>query len=127
MTDDRLSLIGMRFHGRHGVLPEEKLHEQPFEVDVVLHSDMREAAETDDLAATVDYSGIFELVRDIVEGPSVDLIEALAGRVAKAVLEATDPGRVEAVEVRVRKPAAPLDGEFDTVEAALLRRRPDRS
>lgn len=127
MTDDRLSLIGMRFHGRHGVLPEEKLHEQPFEVDVVLHSDMREAAETDDLAATVDYSGIFELVRDIVEGPSVDLIEALAGRVATAVLEATDPARVEAIEVRVRKPAAPLDGQFDTVEAALLRRRLDRS
>jgi dihydroneopterin aldolase len=34
---------------------------------------------------------------------------------------------VEAIEVRVRKPAAPLDGEFDTVEAALLRRRPDRT
>ena len=127
MTDDRLSLIGMRFHGRHGVLPEEKVHEQPFEVDVVLHADLREGAETDDLAATVDYSGIFDLVRGIVEGPSVDLIEALAGRVATAVLEATDPARVEAIEVRVRKPAAPLDGQFDTVEAALLRRRLDRS
>ncbi len=127
MTDDRLSLLGMRFHGRHGVLPEEKLHEQPFEVDVVLHSDLREAADSDDLAATVDYSGVFDLVRGIVEGPSVDLIEALAGRIAAAVLEATDPARVEAIEVRVRKPAAPLDGEFDTVEAALLRRRPDRT
>jgi dihydroneopterin aldolase len=41
------------------------------------------------------------------------------------VLGATDPALVDAVEVRVRKPEAPLGGEFDTVEAAVVRRRPD--
>ena len=127
MTDDRLSLIGMRFRGRHGVLPEEKLNEQPFEVDVVLHTDLRDAAERDELAATVDYATVFDLVRAIVEGPSFDLIEAIAGTIATAVLAATDPSRVEAVEVRVRKPEAPLGGEFHTVEATLVRRRPHRS
>jgi dihydroneopterin aldolase len=40
------------------------------------------------------------------------------------VLAATEPSVVDAVEVRVRKPEAPLDGAFDTVEAALVRRRP---
>jgi dihydroneopterin aldolase len=30
---------------------------------------------------------------------------------------------VDAVEVRVRKPEAPIDGSFDTVEATILRRR----
>ncbi|MDQ2673397.1 MAG: dihydroneopterin aldolase [Chloroflexota bacterium] len=127
MSEDRLSLMGMRFHGRHGVLAEEKLHEQPFEVDVVLHADLREASESDELSATTDYSRVFDLVRDIVEGPPVALIETLAGRIAAAVLDATDPARVDSVEVRVRKPEAPLDGEFETVEAALVRRRPDRS
>jgi dihydroneopterin aldolase len=125
MTDDRLSVLGMRFRGRHGVLPEEKLTDQPFEVDVVLHADLSEAAERDDLAATVDYSAIFDLVRSIVEGRSFDLIEALAGTIASAVLAASDPATVEAVEVRVRKPEAPLDGAFHTVEAALVRRRAD--
>ena len=125
MTDDRLSVLGMRFRGRHGVLPEEKLTDQPFEVDVVLHADLSEAAERDDLAATVDYSAVFDLVRSIVEGRSFDLIEALAGAIATAVLAASDATRVEAVEVRVRKPEAPLDGAFDTVEAALIRRRPN--
>ena len=125
MRDDRLSLIGMRFRGRHGVLPEEKVREQPFEVDVVMHGDLSEAAERDDLAATVDYSAVFGLVRAIVEGPSFDLIEALAGAIATAVLTASDPIRVDVVEVRVRKPEAPLEGEFHTVEAALVRRRLD--
>ncbi len=61
----------------------------------------------------------------IVTGPSFDLIEALAGAIARAVLAATDAALVDAVEVRVRKPDAPIDGELDTVEAALFRRRLD--
>jgi len=122
---DRLSLLGMRFEARHGVLPEEKVTPQPFEVDLVLHADLSAAAERDDLDATVDYSSLFGLVRSIVEGRSHDLIEALAGSIAAAVLGATDAGVVGAVEVRVRKPDAPIDGEFDTVEAALVRHRLD--
>ena len=122
---DRLSLIGMRFAGRHGVHPHEKLESQPFEVDLVLHADLSAPAETDDLADTVDYGSLFDLVRANVEDRSFGLIEALAGSIARTVLAATDAAVVGAVEVRVRKPQAPIDGEFDTVEAALVRRRPD--
>ncbi|HSJ00653.1 MAG TPA: dihydroneopterin aldolase [Patescibacteria group bacterium] len=121
---DRLSLLGMRFLGRHGVLPDEKVAAQPFEVDLVLHADLSAAADRDDLAATVDYAALFDLVRAIVEETTRDLIEALAGAIATAVLAATPPEIVDAVEVRVRKPQAPIDGSFDTVEAAILRRRP---
>jgi 7,8-dihydroneopterin aldolase/epimerase/oxygenase len=120
---DRLSLLGMRFDARHGVLPEEKATAQPFEVDLVLRTDLAAAAERDALEATVDYAALFDLVRAIVEGPSFDLIEALAGAIARAVLAATDPALVNEVEVRVRKPKAPIGGAFDTVEAAVTRRR----
>lgn len=127
MNDDRLSLIGMRFQGRHGVLAREKVDPQRFEVDLVLHVDLAAAAATDDLAATVDYATLFDLVRAIVEGRSFDLIEALAGAIAAAVLAATGPDRVSSVEVRVRKPDAPIDGDFETVEVAVVRGHPDRS
>ena len=120
---DRLSLIGMRFEARHGVLAEEKVTPQPFEVDLVLRADLSAAAEHDELAATVDYAALFDLVGGIVQGPSRDLIEALAGSIASAVLAATDPALVDEVEVRVRKPKAPIDGAFETVEVALTRRR----
>ena len=122
---DRLSLLGMRFEARHGVHPEEKVTPQPFEVDLVLHADLSAAAERDDLDATVDYSSLSTLVRSIVEGRSHDLIESLAGSIAEAVLSATDASVVGSVEIRVRKPEAPIDGEFDTVEAALVRHRLD--
>lgn len=124
---DRLSLIGMRFEGRHGVLPEEKATPQPFEVDVVLHADLEPAAQRDDLAATADYSAIFSQVEEIVTQQTFDLIEALAGAIANAVLAMTDPAIVEGVEVRVRKPTAPIDGVFETVEVALTRRRSEAS
>lgn len=124
---DRLSLLAMRFTARHGVLPQEKVEPQPFEVDVVLHADLSAAAASDDLADTIDYAALFDLVAAIVTGPSFDLIEGLAGAIARATLAATDPRLVGAVEVRVRKPQAPIDGELDTVEAALVRHRPDQA
>jgi dihydroneopterin aldolase len=119
---DRLSLLGMRFEARHGVHDWEKETPQPFEIDLVLHADLSAAAARDALEATVDYGALFGLVRGIVEGPPRDLIEALAGEIASASLAAT-PSTVTAVEVRVRKPKAPIDGAFDTVEVALTRRR----
>ncbi len=121
---DRLSVIGMRFDARHGVHDWEKERAQPFEVDLVLHADLGAAAESDDLTATADYGALADVVRGIVQGPSFDLIEALAGAIAGAILDATDARIVSAVEVRVRKPQAPLNVPFDTVEAALTRHRP---
>lgn len=121
--DDRLSLLGMRFEARHGVLAEEKQRDQRFEVDLLLHADLSEAEARDALDATIDYAALHDLVRAIVTGPSVDLIEALAGAIARAVLGASDPAIVDAVEVRVRKPMAPIDGDLDTAEVTLIRRR----
>lgn len=119
---DRLSLRSMRYEARHGVEPREKEETQPFEVDVVLHADLAAAAERDDLAATVDYTALRELVSAIVTGPSFDLIEALAGAIARATLAATDPAVVGAVEIRVRKPRA-LAGDLDGPEVVLRRGR----
>ena len=120
---DRLSLLGMRFDARHGVHEHEKQDSQPFEVDLVLRADLSAGAARDEIGATVDYGALFHLVRSIVEGPSFDLIEAVAGAIADAALAATDPALVDEIEVRVRKPKAPIDGAFDTVEVALTRRR----
>lgn len=119
---DRITLRGMRFLGRHGVELEERLEPQPFEVDVILRGDLSRPAETDDLADTVDYSQVFATVQAIVERESFRLIEALAGAIARALLA---DERIGDVEVRVRKPKAPLPGAFETVEARLRRRGGD--
>jgi dihydroneopterin aldolase len=120
-SDDRIELRGMRFLGRHGVTLEERMEPQPFEVDVVMWSSLEAAVRSDDLADTVDYSAVFSLVADIVQGSSFRLIEAIAGAIVEAILESQP--QVESIEVRVRKPQAPLPGEFKAVEAVLRRDR----
>lgn len=117
---DRITLRGMRFLGRHGVQLEERMEPQPFEVDVILRGDLSAPAASDELADTTDYGVVFTLVAEVVEGRSFRLIEAMAGAIADAVLVALP---VDDVEVRVRKPKAPLPGAFETVEARLRRRR----
>jgi dihydroneopterin aldolase len=119
-VSDRITLRGLRFLGRHGVELEERLEPQPFEVDVILRGDLSAAAASDDLADTVDYAAVFTLVGEVVEGRSYRLLEALAGAIADALLAAHP---IEDVEVRVRKPKAPLPGAFDAVEVRLRRRR----
>jgi dihydroneopterin aldolase len=119
-VSDRITLRNLRFLGRHGVELEERLEPQPFEVDLILRGDLSAAAASDDLADTVDYAAVFSLVGEVVGGRSYRLIEALAGAIADAVLAAH---AVDDVEVRVRKPKAPLPGAFDAVEVRLRRRR----
>lgn len=110
----------MLFLARHGVTLEERLEPQPFEVDVDLNVDLSAASASDELADTIDYAGLFNLVGTIVEGQSFRLIESLAGAIADAMLAET---RANAVEVRVRKPRAPLPGPFETVEVSVKRSR----
>jgi dihydroneopterin aldolase len=119
-VSDRITLRGMQFMGRHGVSSEERAEPQPIEVDVVVRLDLSTPAKSDDLPDTVNYATLFELARRVVEERSFHLLEALAGAIADAVLGAHP---IDDVEVRVRKPKAPLPGAFETVEVRIRRRR----
>jgi dihydroneopterin aldolase len=108
MAQDRILLTGLAFYGRHGVLAAERELGGRFLVDVEASLDLRPAGQQDDLAATVDYSQLYEQVRAVVEGPPANLLEALAERIAQRLLDGFP--RLAAVTVRVHKPAAPLAG-----------------
>jgi dihydroneopterin aldolase len=118
---DRLELRGMRFTGTHGVLPDEHVTPQRFEVDVVLAFDLRAAGLADALDRTVDYGEVFRVAEATIQGPHADLIETLAERIASQLL--ADHLGVEAVTVRVRKPDAPLPGHFSWAGVEITRRR----
>ena len=117
-AQDRIRLEGLRVFGRHGVLPEERRDGQDFVVDVVLWLDLREAAEADDLRATVHYGELAERLAAVVGGEPVDLLETLASRLATVCLE---PSRVRRVEVTVHKPQAPIPVPVADVSVTLVR------
>ena len=122
MSEDRILLADMVFHGRHGTLQAENELGQPFVVSVELHLDLRPAGTSDELTKTVDYSEVHRMAREIVEGPPVHLTETLAERIAAGTLD--EHPAVEAVKVRVAKPHVRLDDPVLAGSAVeVLRRR----
>jgi dihydroneopterin aldolase len=116
---DRITLRGIEVVARHGVYPQEKRDPQPFRADLLVWLEPR--PDLDELATTVDYSGLVDLVAAVLGGDSVDLIETLAERIAAACL--SRPGVAE-VEVTVHKPDAPLSVPVGDVAVTINRRKP---
>ena len=117
---DRISLVGLRAFGRHGVLPEERACGQEFIIDATLWVDTRPAAATDDLELTVSYADVAQQLHKIATGEPVQLIETLAERLAQACLANE---RVEQAEITVHKPSAPIPLPFSDVTVTVVRNR----
>lgn len=118
---DRMLLKRMVFFGYHGVIPEENRLGQKYYVDLDMRLDLNKAAASDDVNDTVNYAEVHALVKTIVEGPHVKLIETLAQKIASALL-GTYTSIIEAT-VSVTKPNPPFDITFDGVTVELRRRR----
>ena len=117
---DRIELRGLTVHGRHGVLEHERASGQEFVVDITVWIDLADAATCDDLADTYDYAALAKLAADVVAGPARNLIEAVGGEIADQVM---DDERVNAVEVVVHKPEAPIPQQFADVAVVVRRSR----
>ena len=115
---DRIRIEGMRFHCIIGINDWERVAKQPVTVDLTLHVDLAQAAESDDIKDTVNYREMSRRVRDAVEGSDFGLIESLADRIARVCL---DDLRVQQVDVGLRKPGAARLA--DSVGVEITRRR----
>jgi dihydroneopterin aldolase len=120
ISGDRITLTGLRVHGHHGVHEHERTYGQEFVVDATVWLDLGPAGATDELSATLDYGALAQRAARIVGGPPCDLIETVVARIATEVL--TDQ-RVQAVEVTVHKPQAPIPLPFADVSVTTHRRR----
>ena len=118
---DRVILTNLQFDAKHGVHAHEKTTAQRFEVDVELELDLGPAGRSGDLASTTDYGRVATVVAEVIGGPSVDLIETLAERVATETLERFPA--VSGVVVRVRKPAVRLAVPVDHASVEIRRAR----
>lgn len=117
---DRITLTGIRATGYHGVYEHERREGQVFVADVVLELSLRDAAQSDDVADTVHYGELADQVAAVLSGEPVDLLETVAQRVADRALGFA---RVDAVEVTIHKPQAPIAVPFDDVSVTIRRVR----
>ena len=115
MTDAQIELRGLTFLAYHGVLPEERENGNTFVVDLVLDADISRAACTDELADTVNYAEVYEVVRREMAVPSL-LLEHVCGRIATALLD--EFSALQRVRVGVTKKNPPIEGA-GTCESAV--------
>jgi dihydroneopterin aldolase len=120
---DTIELTGVEVWANHGVMEHEADLGQRYVIDVRVHLELRAAIRSDDLADTVDYGGLSSLVVHSFGQPRARLVESVAGRVADAVLAHDE--RIEAVDVAVHKPSAPLTVPVRDVVIRLHRTRDD--
>lgn len=117
---DYIYLNDMAFYGYHGALPEENVLGQMFRITVTLATDLKQAGETDDLQATVNYAEVYELCKEVAEGPAFQLIEAVAEKIATRILDTYSP-QVKGCKVLVVKPTPPIRGNYDSVAVEITR------
>lgn len=102
-----IELEGMEFKAYHGCLEQEKVRGNVFTVDFRGELDLSAAAESDNLADTLNYGEIYDIVADEMSIPS-ELLENVAGRIMKAI-EAKFPELVS-FSIRVSKKRPPVEG-----------------
>jgi len=123
-TRDRITLKGMQFHTRVGVLPHEREHPQPLELDLTVWLSLRRAGESDSFRDALDYRKLYASVVETVGENHHRLLEGLCEKVA---LRALALAGAEAVRVAARKPHAPINGPLAYVEVVIERRKEDVS
>ena len=115
-----ISLRRMRFHARHGVLPQERVVGNDYEVTVRMTADVSRAVETDDVADTLNYAEAYETISEQMAVPS-QLLEHVAGRMAKALFRRF--GMLSAVEVCITKLCPPIGADCDGAEVCVCATR----
>jgi dihydroneopterin aldolase len=80
-----LVLSRIAFEGRHGATELERRSLRTFEVDVAIDVPLAKAAQSDDLADTIDYRAVAELIVSLGTSETHHLLESLATRMLDAL------------------------------------------
>jgi dihydroneopterin aldolase len=117
---DRITLKGIDVYAHHGVHPAERELGQRFVIDTDLWFDCSAAARSDSLGKALDYTAVHRLVWETTAETSFHLIEALAGRLCRVLLQELP---VDRVAVTVQKPNPPIPNFLGTASVTLERDR----
>ena len=116
---DCIRIKSLKVNARHGVYEFERKKDGTFELDIELYLSLEKSGQSDKLEHTIDYDNIVSIVINAFTEKNYNLVEAAAESVCEKLLGAL---KVAKVIVRVRKPHAPINADFDTIEVELIRK-----
>lgn len=105
----KIYLEDVKIYGYHGVLPEENIIGTYYILNLELHTDLWEAAESDNLNDTISYADINDIIHTEMKIKS-KLLEHVAGRIISKIHDSFP--QVDYIRLRVTKTAPPMQGEM---------------
>ena len=116
---DSIRIKNLKIPARHGVYEFEKEKDGIFELDIEIYLPLLKAGESDRLEDTINYEDIISVVIKAFTDKQYALVEAAAQSVCDRLL---NDFKIDKITIRVRKPHAPIDADFETVEVQLNRK-----
>ena len=116
---DGIRIKNLKIPARHGVYEFEKEKDGIFEIDINLYLPLLKAGKSDRLEDTINYEDIISTVTKAFTEKQYALVEAAAQSVCDRLL---NDFKIDKITIRVRKPHAPIDADFETVEVQLNRK-----
>jgi len=110
----------MHFYAYHGCFEEEQRIGTYFNVDVVFETDTSRAQLSDNIADTVSYLDVYQVVKREMMQPS-HLLEHVGDRICAAIL--AEFADIESVTAKIAKMNPPLGGHLDSVAVEVTKDR----
>ena len=120
LVTNQVTLRGLRFHAYHGVLEQERIVGNDYEVSVKMSYDMRRAIATDNVDDALNYAEVYEVVKRVMMQPC-QLIERVAWRICVALLNEFPAARNAEVTLVKRNP--PMGADCDGAEVKVKVKR----
>lgn len=114
-----ICLDNLRFHAYHGVMPQERMVGNDYNVSLRIRYDISQAMVSDKVEDTLNYAEVFQLVSQEMAVPS-SLIERVAGRIGDRLFRRFPT--IEKIELKIMKINPPMgaDCEGAGVEVHLI-------
>lgn len=110
----------LEFYAYHGVFNEEQVIGGKYIVDLEIDTDFTEAAATDKLSGTIDYSMIYAVVEQEMNKKS-KLIEHVAARIVTMLLASFK--QIENIKIKLTKIKPPINGNVQKVAIVINKAR----
>lgn len=116
---DEIRICELEIYANHGVFSEETRLGQRFFVNAVLYTDTRAAGLKDELSLSTNYGEVCQAIHDFLTQHTYQLLEAAAEQLAEHLLLRFP--LLEAVQLEIRKPSAPIPLPFGSVSVSIKR------
>ncbi|WP_455971189.1 dihydroneopterin aldolase [Bacteroides congonensis] len=116
INNSYILLKEIRCYAYHGVAPQENLIGNEYTIDLKLKVNISKAAQTDEVADTVNYAEVHRVIMTEMAVPS-KLLEHAGGRIVEKVFQQFPT--IEEIELRLSKRNPPMGADIESAGIEL--------